>query len=145
MFKCLSSDDNRDRWSSSLRDRTLQAPTRRDRLRLTQGDRRLVDNTTAPPWDTLSQYDPGRLRHGLTPIIKEWGSFLKTLPKSRHSVSCPFEGQLHRRCSLRVGFQFSLHFSCVLRSEGFYGGRSANPAMNLLKKSNPTARRHRQT
>ena len=38
MLKRWSSDDNRDRWSSSLKVRTFQASTRRDRLRLTQGD-----------------------------------------------------------------------------------------------------------
>ena len=32
-----------------------------------------------------------------------------------------------------MGFQISLGY--VLRSEGFYGGRSANPANNLLMKS----------
>ena len=55
MFKRLSSDDNRDRVSSFLQNRTFQAPTRRDLLRLTQGDYRLVDNTSAPPRHTLLQ------------------------------------------------------------------------------------------
>ena len=50
MSKRLSSDDNRDRWSSSLWDRTFQVPTRRDHLRLTQEDHRLADDTSAPPW-----------------------------------------------------------------------------------------------
>ena len=39
--------------SPSLRDRTFQAPIWRDRLRLTRGDRRLVDDTSAPPRHTL--------------------------------------------------------------------------------------------
>ena len=43
------------------------------------------------------------------------------------------EGQLHRKYSHRGSFLISLRF-CVLWSEGFYGGRSANPATNLLKK-----------
>ena len=43
-----------------------------------------------------------------------------------------------------MGFQISLWF--VLQKEGFYGGRSANPATNLLlKKSNPTAGGRLQT
>ena len=54
-------------------------------------------------------------------------------------------GLLHKRYSHGVGFQFSLRFSCVLRSEGFYGGRSANPATNLLIRSNPTAGGRPQT
>ena len=43
-------------------------------------------------------------------------------------------GQLHRRYSHGVGFQFSLRFSCVLQSERFYGSRSANPATKPPKK-----------
>ena len=43
-----------------------------------------------------------------------------------------------------MGFQISLRF-CVLRNEGFYGGRSANPATDLLIRSNPTAGGHPQT
>ena len=76
------------------------------------------------------------------PIIKEWGSqgFVPILS----SGELPCEGKLHRRYSHRVGFQISLRF-CVLRNEGFYGGRSANPATNLLKKCNPTAGGRPQT
>ena len=59
------------------------------------------------------------------------------------SGELPCGGQLHRRYSHRVGFQISLRF-CVFRSEEFYGGRSANPATNLLL-SNPTAGRCPQT
>ena len=44
----------------------------------------------------------------------------------------PCEGKLHRRYSHGVGFQISLRF-CVLRNEGFYGGRSANPDTNLFE------------
>jgi len=45
-----------------------------------------------------------------------------------------------------VGFQFSLRVSCVLRSEGFYVGQSANRATNVQKtQSNPTAGGHPQT
>ena len=58
-----------------------------------------------------------------------------TIPSSGE---LPCEGKLHRRYSHRVGFQISLRF-CVLRNEGFYAGRSANPATNLLIRSNPTA------
>ena len=54
------------------------------------------------------------------------------------------EGKLHRRYSHGVGFQISSRF-CVFRNEGFYGGRSTNPATNLLIKSNPTAGGHPQT
>jgi len=61
------------------------------------------------------------------------------------SGELPCGGQLHRRYSHRVGFQFSLCFSRVLRSEGFYIGWSANPATNLLKESNPTAGGYPQT
>ena len=50
----------------------------------------------------------------------------------------PCEGKLQRRYSHGVGFQIFLR-CCVLRNEGFYGGWSANPATNLLIKSNPTA------
>ena len=54
------------------------------------------------------------------------------------SGELPCEGKLHRRYSHGVGFQICLRF-CVLRNEGFHSGRSANPATNLLIKSNPTA------
>ena len=63
---------------------------------------------------------------------------------SPSSGELPCEGKLHRRYSPGVGFQISLRF-CVLRNEGFYGGRSANPATNLLIKSNPTVVRRPQT
>ena len=43
-----------------------------------------------------------------------------------------------------MGFQIPLHFY-VLRNKGFYGGRSANPATNLLIRSNPTAGGRPQT
>ena len=56
----------------------------------------------------------------------------------------PCEGKWHRRYSHGVGFQISFRF-CVLRNEGFYGGRSANPATNLLIRSNPTAGGRPQT
>ena len=51
------------------------------------------------------------------------------------------KGQLHRRYSHRVGFQFSR----VLRNGRFYVGRSANPATNHLISSNPTAGGRPQT
>ena len=60
------------------------------------------------------------------------------------SGELPCEWKLHRRYSHGVGFQISLG-CCVLRNEGFYGGRSANPAANLLIKGNPTAGGHPQT
>ena len=56
----------------------------------------------------------------------------------RSSIELPCEVQQHRRYSHGVGFQISLHL-WVLRNEVFCGGRSANPATNLLKRSNPTA------
>ena len=60
------------------------------------------------------------------------------------SGELPYEGKLHRRYSHGVGFQLYLHL-WVLWNEGFYGGRSANPATNLLKKSNPAAGGRLQT
>ena len=60
------------------------------------------------------------------------------------SDELPCEGKLHRRYSHGVGFQIFLRF-CVLRNEAFCGGRSANPATNLLIKSNPTAGGRPQT
>ena len=72
MSKRLISDDYRDRWSSSLWERPFQAPTPRDRLRLTQGDRRLVDNTSAPPQHTPPQSDPGKLRFSSDVIYFFW-------------------------------------------------------------------------
>ena len=144
MFKCLSSDDNRDRCSSSLRDRTFQAPTRRDRLRLTQGDCCLVEDTSAPLCDTLSR----NLTQEVYPVL-----FLQSSrnggPKGfapiPSSGELPCEGQQHRRYSHGVGFQFSLHL-WVLGNQVFYSGRSANPATILpKKKSNPTAGERSQT
>ena len=44
-----------------------------------------------------------------------------------------------------MGFQIFLYFEKVLRNEGFYGGLSANPATNLLIRSNPTAGGRPQT
>ena len=63
----------------------------------------------------------------------------KALPQSRHPVSCTAKGSSHG-----VGFQISLRF-CVLRNVGFYGGRSANPATNLLIRNNSTAGGRPQT
>ena len=40
--------------------------------------------------------------------------------------------------------EWIFRFLCVLQNEGFYGGRSANPATNLLI-SNPTAGGRPQT
>ena len=77
------------------------------------------------------------------PIIKEGGP--EGFSPIASSGELPFEGQLHRRYSHRVGFQFSLHFLCVLWNEVFYGGWSANPATNLLEKGNPTAGGRPQT
>ena len=68
----------------SLRGRTFQAPTRRDRLRLTQGDCRLVDDTSAPPRHILPQSDPGRFSSHHEKVGVQ-----KALPQSRHPVSCP--------------------------------------------------------
>ena len=60
------------------------------------------------------------------------------------SGELPCEGKLHRRYSHGVGSQISLRF-CVVRNEGFFGGRNANPATNLLIRSNPTAGGRQQT
>ena len=54
------------------------------------------------------------------------------------SGELPCDGKLHRRYSQEVGFQISLRF-CVLRNEGFYGGRNAHPATDLIIISKPTA------
>ena len=61
------------------------------------------------------------------------------------SGGLPCEGKLHRRYSHGVGFQIFLCFCNVLRNDGFYGGPIANPANNLLIRSNPTARGCPQT
>ena len=53
------------------------------------------------------------------------------------SGELPCKGKLHRRYS-HGGFFFKCFYN-VLWNEGFYGGRSANPAINLRVKSNPTA------
>ena len=95
-----------------------------------------MDDTSAPLQHTLLQSDPGMLLRGFPPIIKDWGpEGFAPIPSSGE---LPCEGKLHRRYSHGVGFQISLHI-CVLRNEGFYGGRSANPATNLQIRSNPTA------
>ena len=60
------------------------------------------------------------------------------------SGELPCGGEQPRRYSPRVRFQISLHL-WVLQNEVFYGGRSANPATNLWKKSNPTAGGRLQT
>ena len=62
---------------------------------------------------------------------------------SSGELSC--KGKLHRRYSHGVGFQIFLCFENVLRNEGFYGGRTANPATNLRIKSNPNAEGRSQT
>ena len=61
------------------------------------------------------------------------------------SGELPCKGKLHRRYSHEVGFQIFFCFWNVLRNEGFYGGRSANPATNLLITSHPTAGGRPQT
>ena len=61
------------------------------------------------------------------------------------SGELPREGKLHRSYSQGMGFQIFLCFENILRNEGFYGGRSANPATNLRKKSHPTAGGRPQT
>jgi len=94
-----------------------------------------------PVWWTISQHYPDTHDCNLT----QEGYPMVFLPSSKSGgpegfVPIPSTGnlpcgeQLHRRYSHSVGFQFSLRFSYVLRREGFYGARSANPATNLLKK-----------
>ena len=60
------------------------------------------------------------------------------------SGELPSEGKLHSMYSHGVGFQISLRF-CVLQNERLNSGRSANPATNLLIRSNPTAGGRPQT
>ena len=57
----------------------------------------------------------------------------------------PCGGKLHRRYSHGVGFQIYFCFEYVVRNEGFYGDLSAEPATNLLIRSNPTAGGRPQT
>ena len=125
-----------------LRNRTFQTLTRRDRLRLTQGDSRLVANTSAPPRHTLPQ--SGREGYPVVFLLSSKIGGPEGLAPIPLSGELPCEGMLHRRYSHGVGFQISLRF-CVLRNEGFYGGRSANPATNLQIRSNPTAGGRPQT
>ena len=101
-----------------------------------------MDDTSAPPRHTQPKSDPQTFPCGFPPIIKDWGS--RRLCPIPASGELPCEGKLHRRYSHGVGFQISLRF-CVLRNEEFYGGRSANPATNLLIRSNPTAGGRPQT
>ena len=61
------------------------------------------------------------------------------------SGELPCKGKLHRKYSHGVGFQIFLCFWNVLRNEMFYGGQNANPATNLLIRSNPTAGGRPQT
>ena len=68
----------------------------------------------------------------------------KALPQSCHPVSCPAKGSCTGGTPTEWVFRFLCVF-CVLRNEGFYGGRSANPATNLLIRSNPTAGGRPQT
>ena len=96
-----------------------------------------MDDTSAALRHTLPQSDPGLLPCGFPPINKVWGS--RRLCPIAITGELPCEGKLHRRYSHRVGFQILLCFWNVLRNEGFYSGRSANSATNLLIKSNPTA------
>ena len=96
------------RCDSSFRDRTFQVPTRRDHLRLTQGDRRLADDTSAPSQRTLPQSDPGRLPHGFLFIIKEWG-VPKALPQSLHPLGCPVKGS----CRTSTPTEWVFNFLCV--------------------------------
>jgi len=68
------------------------------------------------------------------PSSKIWGpEGFAPIPSSGE---LPCEGKLHKMYSYGVGFQIFLCFSNVLWNEGFYGGRSANPATNLLIRSN---------
>ena len=59
----------------------------------------------------------------------------KALPQSHHLVNCPVKGSCTRGTPTECIFcWFFLRFLCVLRNEVFYGGRSANPATNLLER-----------
>ena len=70
---------------------------------------------------------------------------LKGFASIPSSGELPCEGKLHRRYSHGVDFQIYFCFQNVLWNEGFYGGCSANPAINLLIRSNPTAGGRPQT
>jgi len=70
---------------------------------------------------------------------------LEGFAPSRHLVSCPAKAICTGGTPTEWVFRFLKCFWNVLRNEGFYGGRSANPATNLLIKSNPTAGGHLQT
>ena len=96
-------------------------------------------------WWTIPQHHSDTLFYNLTRECYPMVSLLSSKIGGREGFapipSCgelPCEGKLHRRYSHGVGFQISLRF-CVLRNEGFYGGRSGNPATNLIIRSKPTA------
>ena len=61
--------------------------------------------------------------------------------QSRHPVSCTAKGS----CTGGTPTEWVFRFLCVLRNVGFYGGRSANPATNLLIINNSTAGGRPQT
>ena len=92
-------------------------------------------------WWTTPQHHPDTYYHSLTQegypmvfLLSSKSGGPEGFAPIPSSGELPCGGQLHRRYSHRVCFQFSLHFYCVLRNEGFYDCRSANPATNLIKK-----------
>ena len=101
-----------------------------------------MDVTSALPRHTLLQSDPGMLPRGFPPSSKIGGpEGFAPIPSSGE---LPCEGKLHRGYYHRLGFQTFLCFWNVLRNEGFFSGRSANPVTNLRIRSNPTAGRRPQ-
>ena len=98
-------------------------------------------------WWTTPQHHSATLSRNLTrecyPVVSHPSSKIggpegfAPIPSSGEQ---PCEGKLHRS-----GFSYFLCFENVLRNKGFYGGRSANPATNLLIRCNPTAGGRPQT
>ena len=70
---------------------------------------------------------------------------LKDLSPILASGELPCEGKMHRRYSHGAGSSGFDSCSYISPNEVFYGGRSANPASNLLERGNPTAGRCLQT
>ena len=126
-----------------LRDRTFQAPTRRDCLRLTQRDCRLVDDTSAP--STTHHRNLTLEVYPVVFLLSPRNGSPKGFSPIPSSIELPCGGHQYRRYPHGVGYQISLRL-LVLRNEMFYGGQSKNPATNLRKKKKyPTAGGHPQT
>ena len=95
-------------------------------------------------WWMTPQHHPDTHDRNLTqedyPVVSLLSSRLgvsKALSQSHHLVSCPVKGSNTEGTPTEWVFSFL----CVLRNERFYSCRSANPATNLLIRSDPTAGR----